>query len=324
MAEKKVRYHAPLSYRIIFALLSIPFPGLGQALQKRGMRAFDFVLLSGASLLLSRLFIIQKNWGIWTPVLMLFVLAIPSVLSAISAFRDKRLPGDADSVVRSIFLYVFFYLIAIGPFYLINHTFGFKVYRFTSEDVHMEPLFFDGDATVIHRGAYGFKTFGTTRADSVKIGDVVFHQPVPENMGGDNFPVHMVLAAPMDTLRSRDGIIYVNSIAMKMPEEQKYHGPQNFGPVIVPKTQVFLTDNRGVFFPFYIDNIHGKVTGVLWSRTTKGRFRWDRFGSSIDELFEPYAPPEKSEGVVVEPLIEAIDEPEATDNSASGLPEDSL
>lgn len=239
-------------------------------------------------MLISRVFIIQTSLGIWTPILMFTILLLPSLLSVILALRCKKLPGDADTVVRNIFLYIFLYLIAIGPFHLLNATFGFKVYRFPVEDIHMEPLLLNGDAVIVHRGAYGIKNIGPSRADSVKVGDIVYHDPVPENIGGDNYFVHMVLAAPLDTLRAIEGSIYVNSIEINMPENHKYNGPENFGPVVVPKSQVFLVDNRGVFFPFYIDDIHGQVIGVLWSRTSRGSFRWYRFGRSIDWLFEPF------------------------------------
>ncbi|MCK5832343.1 hypothetical protein KAH81_01600 [bacterium] len=283
-SKKSAKREAPIWMRLIIGIFSIFFPGLGQIIQKKQMLAFDIVILLGASLLIGRMILIRTHLGIWTPILMAVFLLLPSILSFVMVVKCKTLPGDADTVIRNIFLYVFFYLIAIGPFHLINATFGFKTYRFEIENIHMNPLILQGDAAVINRGAYGSKTFGHSKSDTIKIGDIVYHTPVPEQVGGDNSSVHLILAIHGDTIKANDGEVTVNSKKAITPEEYKYTGPENFGPVVVPKTQVFLVDNRGVFFPFYTDNIHGRVISILWSRTNRGSFRWNRFGRSIESL----------------------------------------
>ena len=287
-AVKPKRDHASIFVRLILALLSFLLPGLGQSLQRRHLEAFNMVLLHGAGLLIGKTLAIQWHLGVMTPIVMWLIILLPSIIAAIGAFRSKNHPGDADTVVRNFFLYAFFYLIAIGPFYLINNNFGYKVYRFSSHDIHMEPLGLPGDAVIFYRGAYKTDTFGPRKIDSIKIGDFVYHKAVPEEIGGDNFPVHMILAAPGDTLRAVDGKIMVNSMLLKTNSETQYSGLSNFGPVVVPKTQVFLVDNRGVFFPFYIENIQGKEIGILWSKDNRGRFRWDRFGMPIEAIASPF------------------------------------
>jgi len=287
--NRKPQYeYAPLYMRLIFAFLSLLLPGVGQAIQNKHLQAFNFVLLTGVSLLVSRIFLIQTHLGIFTPILMAIVLVTPSIISAISAFRCKNHPGDMDTIVRNFFLYTFFYIIAIVPFHILNRTFGYKVYLMAKSDIHMKPLILPGDATVIHRGAYGLKTIGSLPSDSVRIGDFVYHQPVHEEIGGDNFPMHMILAVPGDTIRATDGHVMVNSSSLIMDKKVSYSGPANFGPVVVPKTQVFLVDNRGIFFPFYIKNIQGKAVSILWSKSTNGRFRRDRFALSTEHFTSPF------------------------------------
>ena len=293
---------APLWARIILAFVSLFFPGLGQAIGKRHTQTFDFLMLYGASLLVARVFIIQLNRGIIGPVLMVAVLLMPSLWSAFDALLNRKSPGDSEEVVRNIFFYIMLYLVMIGPFYLVNQSFGYKIERLDREEIYMVPRLLPGDAIIVDRDAYLSSPISPreNQTDSIAVGDIVYHHLVPEDAGGDNMPVHYVLAAPGDILEARDTLLLLNGNSVDLPINKPYAGG-SFGPLVVPGRQVFLVDNRWRFFPIYQNKIRGRVTGILWSRKPDDGFRFGRFGTGLErsdiigKKIEPEPLPEELE-----------------------------
>jgi len=284
---KPVRLKASIYARIALGIISFFFPGLSQCLQRRHMAAFDFLILFGACLLISTVFVVQLDWGIWTPILMAIILLTPSLWAGLNAFLCKNTVGDIDTALGDFFLYIFYALAVIGPYFLVNNTIGFKIYRMRSVATHLEPVLIPGDVVVFDRDAYGLKPIGTSpNSDSVKIGDIIFHRPfsVEEDTAGLN--VHWVLATPYDTLQAKEGIITVNHQQPDFPFIVPYSGPDNFGPIIVQKGELFLVDNRWELFPFYIKDVIGKASHVLFSKEYKGDFRFERAGIRLDNSYK--------------------------------------
>jgi len=250
------------------------------------MKAFDFLLIYGACVLVSTIFVIQLPLGIWVPIILIALVLFPSIWSGINAFLDKSVMGDADTFVRSIFIYIFFYLLILGPFHFIYHTVGFKVYRLPPQANHLEPLLLPGDAVIFDRDAYGLRTPGVEmNYDSVHVGDIVYHKsehrPESKPDTADIITVHYVLASPQDTLMARNGVVTVNGKPVELPSKYPYLGRDDFGPIIVPRRELFVVDNDWDFFPIYLKNVVGRASGILWSRRYDGKWRTERFGMPI-------------------------------------------
>jgi len=281
---RTVYEEAPLTIRLVFALFSFILPGLGQALQHRSMKALDFLLIHGASMLFATIFAIQLHLGIWTLLIMAGILLIPAVWSCIDAFMDKVSPGDADTVVRNVFLYIFFYLITLGPYHFINYTVGFKVYVVPTYSNYLEPALLPGDAVVFDRDAYGLRTPGMEmHPDSVHIGDIVYCTLPNRRALSADTRIYWVLAGPGDTLISDEGTIKVNGKVIDIPKPDENSSSASFGPRIVPNNQVFLGDNRKQLFPVYIRKIDGRAMNILWSIEDNGKPRWERFAIPVDQ-----------------------------------------
>ncbi len=271
--------------RLICAFLSLIFPGLGQALQQRYLRAFDILLLYGCCLVGSLLFAIQIFKGVALPVVMLSILSIPSILAFFDALFDKSHPGDADTVVRSIFLFVFFYILIIGPFHFISNIVGFKIHVLGKEYTQLEPVFLPGDAIVFDVDAYGLKTPGIKRTgELVEAGDIVLHTRQTRGPDSKKREVHVVLAASGDTLKSVNGIVTVNGRLVKLPLTAKFTRETDFGPIVVPKNELFVVDNSQEFFPIFFKSVIGKAEAILWSKEYGGGFRKERLGKSFDKI----------------------------------------
>lgn len=271
--------------RLICALLSLVFPGLGQALQQRYLRAFDFLVFYGACLVASFLFAIQLFTGPALPIVMFSILALPSILAFFDALFDKSHPGDADTVVRSIFLFIFFYILTIGPFYFISNIIGFKIHVLGKEYTQLEPIFLPGDAIVFDLDAYGIKTPGVKRTgELVEAGDIVLHSRQSKGPDSKKREIHFVLAAPGDTLKSVNGIVTVNGRLVKLPLTAKFTHETDFGPIVVPKNELFVVDNTQEFFPIFFKSVIGKAEAILWSKEYGGGFRKERLGKSFDKI----------------------------------------
>lgn len=271
--------------RIICALLSFLLPGLGQAVQQRFLRAFDFLILYGASVVIALLFVIQMHKGIYTPIVMIGIVLIPSLLAFFDALFNESHPGDADTIVRSFFLFLCFYLITIGPFHFINKTVGFKVFRLSQASTQLEPFLLPGDAVIFDRDAYGMRTPGAKMSGHlVEVGDIVYHESNVKDLTHEEHFAHIVLAAPGDTLVSRNGVITVNSIPLEIPKSGKFSGEINFGPIVVPRDELFVIDNTLNYFPIFLNTVVGKAIGILWSKDAAGDYRRDRFGMEFDHI----------------------------------------
>lgn len=205
---------------------------------------------------------------------------MPSIVSSVEAYLNKRHPGDADTITRHIFFYILLYLITIGPFHLLNRVYGYKVYQIPQKNKHLEPIILPGDMVVFDRSAYGLVN---AHPELISVGDLIFHKKI----AGDfmtNTNVHWVLASPGDTLMAQNSVITINNRPLKIPIKTPYSGNPNFGPIIVPEGQIFVVDNSWQMFPLYVKSIVGKATMVLWSRKHGVAFRTERFGKSIDHV----------------------------------------
>jgi len=271
--------------RLICAFLSLIFPGLGQALQQRYLRAFDFLVLYGCCLVASMLFAIQIFKGVALPVVMISILSVPSIIAFFDALFDKSHPGDADTIVRSIFLFVFFYILIIGPFHFISNVIGFKIHILNNEYTQLEPVFLPGDAIVFDLDAYGIQTPGVKRTgELVEAGDIVLHSRETKGSDKKKREVHVVLAAPGDTLKSVNGIVTVNGRLVKLPLTARFTREADFGPIVVPKDELFVVDNSQEFFPIFFKSVIGKAEAILWSKEYGGGFRKKRSGKSFDKI----------------------------------------
>ncbi len=271
------------STRLICALLSGVLPGFGQAIQRRNLRAFDFLVLYGTCTLVALLYVIQFGWGIWTPITMILLIVIPSTFSFLDAFFDRSSPGDSDTVVRSIIFFVFLYIVTLGPLHFINYIVGFKVYRLPKSALQIEPYLQPGDAVIFDRDAYGIRSL-PMQSDSVHPGDIVFHKLKHNGLTHGKHHVHLVLASPLDTIVSKNNVITVNGRRIIYPTPVEYRGERDFGPVIVPKDELFVIDNTWDFFPIYLKDVTGRAIGVLWSQEYGGDFRMDRFGMRLSPI----------------------------------------
>lgn len=271
--------------RLICAILSLFIPGLGQALQQRYLRAFDLLILYGACLVGAFIFSLQLFKGPVLPIMMLTLFAVPSIVAFFDALFDKSHPGDADTIVRSIFLFIFFYILTIGPFHFLYNVVGFKIHRLPEDATQLEPIFYPGDVIVFDLDAYGIRTPGINLSgDKVNVGDIVYHKSKIKNVDGKAKEVHMVLAAPGDTLVSSNGMIMVNGQRAKMPLISRFSSKSDFGPIVVPKDELFLVDNTQEFFPVYLNSVIGKAFIILYSKEYDGDYRLDRFGKPLQKV----------------------------------------
>lgn len=271
--------------RLICAILSAIIPGLGQAIQQRYLKAFDFLVLYGCCMVAALLFAIQLFGGITLPFVMLSIIALPSLLAFFDALFCKAHPGDADTIVRSIFLFAFFYILTIGPFHFISNIIGFKIHRLGKESTQLEPIFYPGDAIVFDLDAYGLRTPGIKRSgELVEAGDIILHESKTRSERSKKLAVHFVLAASGDTLQSINGVVTVNGRLVKLPLTAKFTRDSDFGPIVVPKDELFVVDNTQEFFPIFFNAVIGKAGTILWSREFGGDYRWERFGRSFDKV----------------------------------------
>ncbi len=296
--ERNLDTEAGFFTRFICALLSFIIPGLGQALQQRYLRTFDFLIFYGTCMVASLIFSIHLFRGISLAIVMFSFFALPSVVAFFDALLNKSNPGDADTIVRSIFLFIFFYILTLGPFHFLYNIVGYKMYRLKANETQLEPILFPNDVVIFDLDAYGIRTPGIKITGAmVEVGDIVCHETKSKNTKEKKRSVHIVLASPGDTLVSSKGKITVNGRQVKLPLTSKFSGGADFGPIVVPKDELFLVDNSQEFFPIFLKAIIGKAEVILISKEKSGGFRWDRFGKHIgrvDILLPEYIPKDTS------------------------------
>lgn len=143
----------------------------------------------------------------------------------------------------------------------------------------MRPTLIEGDRIVVYKVAFGLRIPFTTRwlitTEGPARGDVVVLRS-PEN--GDTL-VKRVVGLPGETVAVVDGVAFVDGRPvdlMAVPAPQS--GQLDYGPQILgPEEYLVLGDNRPnsrdgrVFGPVRVDEIYGRVEGVVWR---EGHFTW--------------------------------------------------
>jgi signal peptidase I len=154
-----------------------------------------------------------------------------------------------------------FILLATLLAYAINQ---FGIALSVVNGTSMQPTLQNGDRLLINKFTFLFNT--------PKKGDVITFRD-PSNP--ERYLVKRVIGLPGDTIEIRNGVLYVNGVAVKEPYINCRIEDGDFGPVRVKKGTVFVMgDNRHRFasrdsrydsvglVPF--DLIDGKVELILW------------------------------------------------------------
>lgn len=145
---------------------------------------------------------------------------------------------------------------------LLIKTFLFQAFFIPSSS--MEQTLLVGDRVLVNKLAYEF--------GDIERGDVVvFHKPEALAASETDEFIKRVIALPGDVVEARDGVVFVNDVAVE--EDYLPAGTYTAGlaEVVVPGDSVFvLGDNRGnstdsrVFGPIPIDSIVGQAFVRVW------------------------------------------------------------
>lgn len=145
---------------------------------------------------------------------------------------------------------------------LLIKTFLFQAFYIPSSS--MEPTLLVGDRVLVNKLSYEF--------GDVERGDViVFHKPetLPESEI-DEF-IKRVVGLPGDVIEAREGVVFVNGLALDEPYLPDGTFTAGLAETIVPPDSVFvLGDNRGnstdsrVFGAVEVDSIVGQAFVRVW------------------------------------------------------------
>lgn len=279
MAEPKIRKRNPL----IAAILYLVNAGLGFLYVGKPVLAVIFALIS--------LFLI--GLAAWTGLLFSptsFYAAIAIIVSVyilgsvwVIVYAMKSKPEPLKKYQRWYFYVGFFIVAAIFYQPLVGnrgHVFGYETFHFSSGS--MADTLLIGDFVVTNAWAY--------RDEDPKRGDViVFLFP------GDRTIKYIkrVAAVGGDTVEMRDGVMFVNNIAIQEPYLNEKYAQRTkanpFPPVLVPKDHYFvLGDNRdhsndSRYWGFVPNSdVIGKTEFIWFSYGKPEGVRWDRMGRIVN------------------------------------------
>ncbi len=146
-------------------------------------------------------------------------------------------------------------LLAMVLFIIINTLTA----RVRVDGPSMEPSFYNNNRVIVNRIAYAFW--------DLQRGDVIVF-PAPPNPNEDY--IKRVIGLPGDTIQVKNGVVYVNGVAL---DEPYINAPpvNDFRKTVVPENMVFVMgDNRNIssdsrsWGPLPIDDVVGKAIFIYW------------------------------------------------------------
>ncbi len=163
--------------------------------------------------------------------------------------KDKGNPGLRD-VIETV-------LVAVILAFLVR---TFVIESFVVQGISMMPTFINNEHVLVNKLAF---VFGKPEPNEI----IVFRPPLP--YVHEDY-IKRIVATAGETVQLKSGHLYVDGHHVAQPYIE-YWDPTSFGPVTVPKGDVFvLGDNRPdsedsrYFGPVPIKNIRGQVVFAFW------------------------------------------------------------